>query len=142
VRGTGPYGSLASILDELDALSDDAARETLASLRERLQSGRLRMLVVGEAKRGKSTLVNALLGREILPAGVTPLTAYGTPELARVAFLNGRTTACPLAELGDFVTERGNLTTGARWPTSPSRWMPRSWPKGWNWWTPRDGVGA
>ena len=111
---TGPYPSLASTLDELDTLADESARETLAGLKDRLQSGRLRVLVVGEAKRGKSTLVNALLGREILPAGVTPLTAvattvtYGTQELARVAFLDGRTATCPLAELNDFVTERGN----------------------------------
>jgi small GTP-binding protein len=114
VRETGPYRSLTSILNELDALADDPARRTLADLRDRLQSGRLRVLVVGEAKRGKSTLVNALLGREILPAGVTPLTAvattvtYGTQDLARVTFLDGRTAACPLAQLDDFVTERGN----------------------------------
>jgi small GTP-binding protein len=114
VRGTGPRVSLTSVLDELDALADAAARETLAGLRDRLQAGRLRVLVVGEAKRGKSTLVNALLGREILPAGVTPLTAvattvtYGTEELVRVVFLDGRTATGPLAGLDDFVTERGN----------------------------------
>jgi len=114
VRETGPYPSLTSTLDELDMLADEPARATLAGLRDRLQSGRLRVLVVGEAKRGKSTLVNALLGREILPSGVTPLTAvattvtYGTQELARVAFLDGRTATCLLAELDDFVTERGN----------------------------------
>jgi small GTP-binding protein len=111
---TGPYGSLTSALDELDGLADDAGREALAGLRDRLQAGRLRVLVVGEAKRGKSTLVNALLGREILPAGVTPLTAvattvtHGTGELARVVYSDGRTATCPLAEVGDFVTERGN----------------------------------
>jgi small GTP-binding protein len=114
VRGTGPHASLTSALDELDALADDAAREMIAGLRDRLQAGRLRVLVVGEAKRGKSTLVNALLGREVLPAGVTPLTAvattvtYGSEELARVVFLDGRTVTRPLGELDDFVTERGN----------------------------------
>jgi small GTP-binding protein len=114
VRGTGPYSSLISTLDRLDALADEADRETLAALRDRLQTGRLRVLVAGEAKRGKSTLVNALLGREILPTGVTPLTAvattvtYGTEELARVTFLDGRTAACTFAELDDFATERGN----------------------------------
>jgi GTP-binding protein EngB required for normal cell division len=114
VRGTGPYGSLISALDRLDALADGAGRESLAGLRDRLQTGRLRVLVAGEAKRGKSTLVNALLGREILPTGVTPLTSvattvtYGTQELARVTFLDGRTATCAFAELDDVVTERGN----------------------------------
>ena len=114
MRETGPHASLASALDELDALADDAGREMIAGLRDRLQAGRLRVLVVGEAKRGKSTLVNALLGREVLPAGVTPLTAvattvtYGIQELVRVVFLDGRTATRPLAEVGDFVTEREN----------------------------------
>ena len=45
---------------------------------DRLDAARLRVLVVGEAKRGKSTLVNAMLGREVLPSSVTPLTAVTT----------------------------------------------------------------
>jgi len=48
----------------------------IASLRDRLASRRLRVLVAGEAKRGKSTLVNALLGRPLLPTGVPPLTVH------------------------------------------------------------------
>lgn len=73
----------------------------LTALRERLRAARLRVLVVGEAKRGKSTLVNALLGREVLPTGVTPLTAlpttvtHGTGEAMEVAFTDGRTRALP-----------------------------------------------
>ena len=35
-------------------------------------------MVVGEFKRGKSMLVNALLGVEVLPTGVLPLTAVMT----------------------------------------------------------------
>ena len=106
--------TLMSALAELDALADGSDRDTLAGLRDRLQAQRLRVLVVGEAKRGKSTLVNALLGREILPAGVTPLTAvattvtYAAAERAEAAFLDGRTAGFSLAELPDLVTERGN----------------------------------
>ena len=72
------------------------------------------VLVVGEAKRGKSTLVNALLSREILPVGVTPLTAvattvtHGADEDVEVRFLDGRTDSFPLAALDDLATERGN----------------------------------
>ena len=35
------------------------------------------MLVVGEAKRGKSTFVNALIGRDILPAAGEVATSQG-----------------------------------------------------------------
>jgi ribosome biogenesis GTPase A len=52
-------------LDRLGSLVDDNDLAALAALRDRLDSARLRVLVAGEAKRGKSTLVNALLGRDV-----------------------------------------------------------------------------
>ena len=55
-------GQLARVFADLSVLASGADREMLAGLRERLEARRLRVLVVGEAKRGKSTLVNALLG--------------------------------------------------------------------------------
>jgi small GTP-binding protein len=106
--------TLMSALDELTALADAADSGTLAALRERLAAARLRVLVVGEANRGKSTLVNALLGREVLPTGVTPLTAvpttvtHGTDEGLDIVFADGRTVRCPLSALEDVGTERGN----------------------------------
>jgi len=106
--------ALARALNELAALGTDQDREQLAALLDRLDAARLRVLVAGEAKRGKSTLVNALLGREVLPAGVTPLTAvtttvrYGDDERAEVRFLDGHDEKHPLAALTDLVTERGD----------------------------------
>ena len=106
--------ALTSALDELAGLADESDTAVLTALRERLRAARLRVLVVGEAKRGKSTLVNALLGREVLPTGMTPLTAvpttvtHGTGEAMEVAFTDGRTAHCPLSALGEFGTERGN----------------------------------
>ena len=106
--------TLTSALNELAALGTDRDREQLVALLNRLDAARLRVLVAGEAKRGKSTLVNALLGREVLPAGVTPLTAvtttvrYGDDERAEVRFLDEHAEKHPLAALADLVTERGN----------------------------------
>ena len=106
--------TLASALNELAALGTEGDREQLVALLDRLEAARLRVLVAGEAKRGKSTLVNALLGREVLPSGVTPLTAvtttvrYGDDERAEVRFLDGHDEKHPLAVLADLVTERGN----------------------------------
>jgi GTP-binding protein EngB required for normal cell division len=106
--------ALVSALGELAALGTDRDREQLAALLDRLDAARLRVLVVGEAKRGKSTLVNALLGRDVLPSGVTPLTAvattvrYGEDERAEVRFLDGHEEKQSLAVLPDLVTERGN----------------------------------
>jgi small GTP-binding protein len=108
-----PY-ALTSALDDLAALAPAQDLQTLTALRDRLGAARLRVLVVGEAKRGKSTLVNALLGRQVLPVGVTPLTAvaitvtYATAEGLEVAFADGRSGRYPLAALEDLGTERGH----------------------------------
>ena len=105
---------LADALNELAALGTAGDREQLAALLDRLDAARLRVLVVGEAKRGKSTLINALLGRGVLPSGVTPLTAvattvrYGVDLRAEVLFLDGHDERHPLTALADFVTEPGN----------------------------------
>jgi hypothetical protein len=107
-------GTLASALSELAGLGTKRDREQLAGLLDRLDAARLRVLVAGEAKRGKSTLVNALLGRDVLPSGVTPLTAvtttvrYGEDERAEARFLDGHDEKHPVAALADLVTERGN----------------------------------
>ena len=106
--------TLASALNELAVLGTERDREQLTALLDRLDAERLRVLVAGEAKRGKSTLVNALLGRDLLPSGVTPLTAvtttvrYGDDERAQVRFLDGHEEKYSLAALPDLVTERGN----------------------------------
>ena len=106
--------ALDKALEDLAALGDERDREQLAALRDRLAAARLRVLVAGEAKRGKSTLINALLGRPVLPSGVTPLTAvattvrYGEEPHAEVRFGDGHEEKHPLAALDDLVTERGN----------------------------------
>jgi small GTP-binding protein len=84
-----------------------------ATLAERLEGGRFDISVVGEFKRGKSTLLNALLGREVLPTGVLPVTAVATEvtyggERVVVHHLDGTTHEVGLRELADFVTEEGN----------------------------------
>jgi small GTP-binding protein len=108
--------SIQAAIDQLDELAGESDRPTLAALRDRLTSARLRVLVVGEAKRGKSTLVNGLLGRAVLPAGVVPLTTVPATvvqappgqEGIEVCFTGGGTGRFPLSRLPDFGTERGN----------------------------------
>ena len=75
-----------AFLRELSSLAErlgDAARglglSTVAErietdLHRRMQSGRLRVAVIGEIKHGKSSLINALAGGDVLPMGVTPTT--------------------------------------------------------------------
>ena len=68
----------------------------LSRLRARLDEGLLRVAVLGQFKRGKSTLLNALLGAPLLPTGVTPVTAIptfikaGAKTNARITFKGGK----------------------------------------------------
>jgi septin family protein len=89
---------LAAALADVAILGTDRDRDQVAAIRDRLMSVRLRVLVAGEAKLGKSTLVNAFLGQPVLPVGVTPLTAvattvrYGDSPHAEARFADGQRT--------------------------------------------------
>ena len=71
--------TLAAHVDDLRAVAlalgrDDDAHGLLHEV-NRLHEHRFQIVVVGEFSRGKSTLVNALIGRKLLPAKLRPTTA-------------------------------------------------------------------
>ncbi len=95
--------------------------KNIRDLRERLAGGRLRIAVLGQFNRGKSTFINALLGIEILPTSVLPITSvptvisYGTVNQCTVSFSDGREDAVVEGEaqvicdhLTTYVTEQHN----------------------------------
>ncbi len=53
-------------------------REVINDRIPALHAGRITLVVLGEFNHGKSTVVNALLGEEVLPMGITPTTAVIT----------------------------------------------------------------
>lgn len=99
-----------------------SCRDKLDALKQRLEGERFHLAVLGQFKRGKSTLLNALLGADVLPTSVIPLTAiptfvqYGRDLSARVILQSAETgdvfaggAADQLAEfLGEYVTEKHN----------------------------------
>lgn len=50
--------------------------EQLKSQIKDLENGLFKLIVLGEFNHGKSTLINALLGQELLPSNLTPTTAF------------------------------------------------------------------
>ena len=70
--------------------------------------------VFGRFKAGKSSFLNHLTGRDVLPIGVVPLTAVitrlrsGPAEKVTVRFLNGSAKTIPLEEIGLYVGENEN----------------------------------
>jgi GTP-binding protein EngB required for normal cell division len=106
----------------LDRVSGLAGELKLANLQPQIAACRrqfngshgIDVAVFGRFKAGKSSFLNSLTGRPVLPIGVVPLTAvvtrlrYGPVEKAEVRFLNGTTEAVPLEEIGLYVGEDAN----------------------------------
>ncbi|NEQ53469.1 MAG: dynamin, partial [Leptolyngbya sp. SIO3F4] len=84
---------------------------TLKSTAEQLQQGTYRIVVLGEMKRGKSTLINALIGETLLPSDVNPCTAllsllrHGPERQVTLHFNDGRS-----PKTIDFDTFRNDYT--------------------------------
>ena len=83
-------------------------------LREKIENNVFNLVVLGQFKRGKTSLINALLGAEILPTAIVPLTSiatilkYGETLNIKVYFNDGRVTEIEPATLTQYVTEKGN----------------------------------
>jgi len=83
-------------------------------LRDKIRTDTFNLVVVGQFKRGKTSLINALLGNEILPVSVVPLTSivtimtYGEALRAMVHFNDDRTAEISPESIHEYVTEKGN----------------------------------
>ena len=87
---------------------------TCTWLEEKLAQQYFNLVAAGQFKRGKSTVINALLGEPLLPAGVVPLTSVVTEirsaaqATAHAVLHNGQRMELNPRALGEYVTERGN----------------------------------
>jgi len=123
---------LSSVVEEAGTIPGIAA-QPLAALRAKVAEHAFNLVVAGEFKRGKSTVINALVGADLLPTGVVPLTSvvtllrYGDTPGATAVFENGEPRAVPVNSLPDYVTERGNPKNAKGVVevavTSPAEWL-------------------
>lgn len=85
-----------------------------SELAARLSEGRFFVACVGQFKRGKSTLIGALIGESILPTGFVPVTAvptvirFGNAKQARVRTTDGTWKEVAIDELEQYVSEEHN----------------------------------
>jgi len=88
--------------------------ELIKEQESKLKKSQFNLVVLGQFKRGKSTFINALIGEEVLPTSVLPLTAiitrlgFAEQKRAEVIFLDGRREEIHLSELGRYITETAN----------------------------------
>ncbi len=101
-------GGLAQVLG-----AEPVAEEAL-ELAARVSEGRFYVACIGQFKRGKSTLLNALVGYEVVPTGFVPVTAvptvirFGDELHTRVRIRNGSWRDVVMTDLKEYVTEELN----------------------------------
>ncbi|MBI3281909.1 MAG: dynamin family protein [Acidobacteria bacterium] len=111
----------------LDAAGEIRARYQIAALEDFLESCRsfageklLNIAILGRFKAGKSTFLNHLLGKPLLPVGVVPVTTvvteieYGPRERAEIHFLDGQVERVSVDAIADFISEARNPENGKR----------------------------
>ena len=105
-------------LEHLSHLASEAgvleASSEASLLATRAEEGLFYVACLGQFKRGKSTLINALLGEPILPTGVVPVTAiptivrHGLETSARVLFASSGVRQIEVGSLRKYVSEGEN----------------------------------
>jgi small GTP-binding protein len=113
-------------LSELADVADSVGMTTLsrdirASRIPKIEDERFHLVVLGEFNHGKSTFVNALLGAEVLPTGITPTTAalnhvvHSDQIRARVVMNDGEEKALTREEVKNWVTVAGGHAGDVRY---------------------------
>ncbi|MCX5857821.1 MAG: dynamin family protein [Deltaproteobacteria bacterium] len=114
--------SLSQIRDLLQTVHGVCDRFQLVSLKRQLEAGEsllaqnppIDVAILGQFKAGKSSFINSLIGKDILPVGAIPVTTaitrlqYGEMERAVVRHFDGSTTEAALSEIADFNSESKN----------------------------------
>lgn len=100
-------------INELLAVEGVSGRQC-EELREKIEANAFNLVVAGQFKRGKTSLINALLGAEILPVSVVSLTSiatiitYGESVRTKAHFNDGRVEDINPGSLPEYVTGKGN----------------------------------
>lgn len=105
----------------LTAVQEVCTRHGITALDEFQESCRLfaeektlNIAILGRFKAGKSSFLNHLLGRPLLPVGVIPVTSvvteiqWGPRERSLVEFTDERTEEFPLERISEFIAEERN----------------------------------
>jgi len=105
---------LLRLADLAQELGSEPVAEEARDLAARVSEGRFYVACVGQFKRGKSTLLNALVGHAVVPTGFIPVTAvptvirFGDRLHARVRMKDGTWHDIAMSDLKEYVTEELN----------------------------------
>ncbi|MBR4223742.1 MAG: dynamin family protein, partial [Oscillospiraceae bacterium] len=103
--------SLAQLQEYASSLNLANTARSIGDVIEKAANGHFEVAIVGEFKRGKSTLINAILGQEVLPADVLPATAtlnrvtYSKEPYVVVEYKDGASEKVDIDRLAEYVTK-------------------------------------
>lgn len=103
--------SLEQLKEYAASLNLENTARSIGDIIEKSAGDHFEVAIVGEFKRGKSTLINALLGQEVLPADVLPATAtlnrvtYSKDPYVVVEYKDGSSEKVDINHLADYVTK-------------------------------------
>ena len=89
-------------------------RGTIDSILDRAEDRGFEIAVFGRVSSGKSSLLNAVIGTDVLPVGVTPVTAvptriiHGEEPSLTVSFADAPAKTFETRQIGEFATEQHN----------------------------------
>ncbi|MFY9977909.1 MAG: dynamin family protein, partial [Candidatus Sulfotelmatobacter sp.] len=111
-------GDEIPVLKKLEAVISEHGlvefRPTLSMILDRLEDNSFEIAIFGRVSSGKSSLLNAMLGTDVLPVGATPITAvptrllFGEIPTVHVWFANRTPEEFDIAHLPEFVGEQLN----------------------------------
>jgi GTP-binding protein EngB required for normal cell division len=105
---------LRTVADLCDRHGISTLEDFVESTRAFAQEKTLNIAVLGRFKAGKSSFLNQLLGRPLLPVGVIPVTSvvteiqWGPADRAEILFAGGRREQAAIDRIGDFISESQN----------------------------------
>lgn len=118
------YKSFIPVVEEIKqgkSTSYDSSLESLAKQAKNIEEDKFLLMIVGEAKSGKSTFINAYLGKEILPMDVKQCSSaiveirYGKSYMLRATYADGRVTTIDNEEkIKDFLTTNAAMDDNYR----------------------------
>jgi GTP-binding protein EngB required for normal cell division len=111
-------GDEVALLKKLESIITEHGlvefRATVSMILDRLEDNSFEIAIFGRVSSGKSSLLNAILETDVLPVGVTPITAvptrlvYGESPAVHVWFVNRTPERFEISRLPEFVAEQLN----------------------------------
>ena len=104
-------GDLRQLMENAAELKMQNAHALIQDMMKRVEENSFSIAVVGEFKRGKSTFINALLGKDILPSDILPCSAtlnrvtFGVKPGVLIKFKDGTEDQVEINKLQDYVTK-------------------------------------